>query len=100
MNIVNLINVSLLSNEMQERLAKDYDLSDASQHMLAQTEDGKFFLLKDVNFTSLTPPGTENDPREITETFKCQCYTDKNLDKPVEKMLVMWQEYLKGEKHE
>lgn len=96
MKIVNLVNVSLLSNEMQERLAKDYDLSDASQHMLAQTEDGKFFLLKDVHLASLTPPGTDNDPKEITCTIKSDYLNDERMNNSVEKMLVMWQEYLKG----
>lgn len=100
MKIVNLVNVSLLSNEMQERLAKDYDLSDASQHMLAQTEDGKFFLLKDVHLASLNPPGGDNDPKDVTFTIKSDYLNNKELDNSVERMMLLWQSYLKGEGHE
>ena len=75
MKIVNMVNVSLLSNEMQIKLAEEYGLSDASQHMLAQTEDGKFFLFKDVRCTSVTPAGAENDPKEVTYTIKNETYS-------------------------
>lgn len=95
MKIVNMVNVSLLSNEIQNKLAEEYELSDASQHMLAQTEDGKFFLFKDVRCTSVTPAGADNDPKEVTCTIKCEKYNDSALDNTVEKMLIMWQESIK-----
>lgn len=99
MEIVNIVNVSLLSNDIQNKLAEDYGLSDASQHMLAQTEDGKFFLFKDVHLISTSIPGAENDPKEVTVTIKSSTELGIGTESTVEKMMLLWQAYLKGEGH-